>query len=185
MRETDPILEQRIEEILDIRLDGAKEWDARRYVAEKEAVGEAPWKLAEGGNPLSRRQIRNYIREAERRIAKSTHATRQRRIARHIAFREKLYARAINKGDERTALAILDSLAKLLDLPPSEGDRLERKLDDLTRKLDKLEAGGGTNGDIEKAGGGNGGTGGTDAQPASHEADPDASALPFACRVCQ
>ena len=166
MRETDPILEQRIEEILDIRLDGAKEWDVRRYVAEKEAVGEPPWKLPDGGNPLSQRQIRNYIREADRRIAKSTQGTRQRRIARHIAFREKLYARAVNKGDERTALAILDSLAKVLDLLPSEGDRLERKLDELARKLDKLEACGGTSDGIEKAGGGNGATGGAAAQPA-------------------
>jgi hypothetical protein len=166
MRETDPILEQRVEEMLAIRLDGAKEWDARRYVAQKEAAAEAPWKVPEGGNPLSRRQIRNYIREADRRIARSTQATRRRRIARHIAFREKLYARAVNKGDERTALAILDSLAKLLDLLPSEGDRLERKLHELTRKLDKLEAVSGTSGGTEKAGGKDDGAGGAATQPA-------------------
>jgi hypothetical protein len=140
MRETDPILEQRVEEILEIRLDGAKEWDARRYVAEKEAADEAPWKLPEGGNPLSRRQIRNYIREADRRIARSTQATRQRRVARHIAYRERLFARAVSKGDERTALAVLDSLAKLLDLFPTESDALLREMAALRKELAELKA---------------------------------------------
>ena len=140
MRETDPILEQRVEEMLAIRLDGAKEWDARRYVAQKEVTGEPPWKMPEGGNPLSRRQIRNYIREADRRIAQSTRATRRRRIARHIAFRERLYARAVTKGDERTALAVLDSLAKLLDLFPSEGDALLHEMAALRKELGGLKA---------------------------------------------
>jgi hypothetical protein len=139
MRETDPIIELRIEEILDIRLDAAKEWDIRRYVAEKEAADEAPWKLAEGGNPLSRRQIRNYIREADRRMARSTQATRRRRIARHIAFREKLFARAVNSGDLRTALAILDSLAKLQDLFPSEADKLTRESERLRRQMEEMK----------------------------------------------
>jgi hypothetical protein len=119
MKATNPIIKLRVEDVLRIRLDGAEGWDVRRYVAEKEAAGEAPWTVAEGGKPLSERQIRNYVTAADELISESCRQSRKKLLRRHLAQRRNLYARAVNKGDERTALAILRDLAKLQDLYPA------------------------------------------------------------------
>jgi hypothetical protein len=113
MKATNPIVQARVEDVLRIRLDGAEGWDVRRYVAEKEAAGEAPWTIAEGSKPLSERQIRNYVTAADKLIDESCRKERKKRLRRHLAQRRSLYARSVNKGDERTALAVLRDLAEL------------------------------------------------------------------------
>jgi hypothetical protein len=118
MRATDPIIRQRIEDVLRVRLAGAEGWDVRRYVAEMEGKGEAPWAIPEGGKPLSERQIRNYVAAADKLIGESCRQSRKKLLRRHLAQRRNLYARAVNKGDERTALAVLRDEAELLALYP-------------------------------------------------------------------
>ena len=57
-------------------------------------------------------------------------ATRERRrqsLVKHLARRDDLYAKAVNAGDLRTALAIADSEAKLRRLFPAEKHRLKVK----------------------------------------------------------
>jgi hypothetical protein len=147
MRATNPIHQRRVEDILQIRLDGARHWDVRRYVAEKEAAGEPPWKLEDGGKPLSERQIRRYIDQADARIADSCRSSRRRLMRNHVAYRHSLYARAVTKADERTALAVLDSLAKLQGLFPSGDEELVKELAKARRELAELKARGAGSGD--------------------------------------
>src|SRR5262245_12864078 len=127
MRATDPIIRLRIEDVLRIRLDGAEGWDVRRYVAEMEAAGTPPWAVPEGGKPLSERQIRRYVEAADRLIDESCRTSRKKALRRHLAQRRSLYARALNKGDERTALAVLADLAALEGLYPPKGVRVSGK----------------------------------------------------------
>ncbi|HEX5272170.1 MAG TPA: hypothetical protein VFW33_16855 [Gemmataceae bacterium] len=140
MRATNPIHQLRVEDVLQIRLDGARHWDVRRYVAEKEAAGEQPWKVEEGGKPLSERQIRRYIDRADEMIADSCRSSRKRLMRNHVAYRHNLYARAVNKGDERTALAVLDSLAKLQGLFPTGEEDLVKELVKARRELAAMRA---------------------------------------------
>src|SRR5688572_4876680 len=91
---------RRVDEVLRIRLDGAQFHDVVQYAAEK-------------GWGLQERQIRTYIRRADELLVERQEKNRRRLIARHIAQRETLFARAVNAADLRTALAIADSVAKL------------------------------------------------------------------------
>ncbi|HJZ55893.1 MAG TPA: hypothetical protein VKE74_13070 [Gemmataceae bacterium] len=131
MRSDRTTLTQRIEEVLLIRLDGAQFHDVVRFGSEK------GWNVGE-------RMIRKYIRRADELLAERLDHRRRRVIARHIAQRETLYARAVNAADYRTALAILMDLDRLLGLYPdqqfrdlarlaaAQGERiaeLERRLD--------------------------------------------------------
>jgi hypothetical protein len=157
MRATDATIRLRIEDVLRIRLDGAEGWDARRYVAEQEqandGAGEPPWCIPEGGKPLSERQIRNYVRAADKLIDESCRKSRRRLLRRHLAQRRALYARAVSQGDIRAALAVLDSEAKLEGLLD---DEVSRQIEELKRRVARLT--GGDNGD---GGGGAGGVAGT------------------------
>jgi hypothetical protein len=105
-------------EVLRIRLDGAKLWDVSEYVREQEQTDGSPWKLAEGEKPLTERQIARYVQRADAMIALSTRESRKRSLARHLARREALYAKAANAGDVNTALAVLRDDAKLRGLYP-------------------------------------------------------------------
>jgi hypothetical protein len=93
----------RVEEVLHIRLDGAQYHDVVQYAAEK------GWQLKE-------RQLREYIHRADDLLVERQERSRRRLLARHIAQRESLFARAVNAADLRTALAIADSTAKLQGL---------------------------------------------------------------------
>jgi hypothetical protein len=106
----------RLTEIWRIRLDGASIIDVAEYVAEQEQTDGSPWKLAEGETPLSRRQIERYVQRADQAIAASTRERRRQTLVKHLARREHMYARAMNAGDVRTALAVADSEAKLRGL---------------------------------------------------------------------
>jgi hypothetical protein len=152
-RATPAIIEQRVQAILQVRLDGAEGWDVRQYVADQEAAGEQPWKVEAGCKPLSERQIREYVTKADELIATSCRITRREALRRHKAQRRSLYARAVQAGDIGNALAVLKDLAALQDLYPAKKVKAEHSghvhidpLADLTaaeldaerRRLEKL-----------------------------------------------
>jgi hypothetical protein len=110
----------RIEEILRIRLDGAELWDIREYVREMEGKEGSPWK---SDKPLSDSQLYRYIARTDRLIAESCRSSRKRLMRRHLAQRRNLFAKAVNTGDLRTALAVAADEARLLRLyddPPTK-----------------------------------------------------------------
>jgi hypothetical protein len=107
---------RRVEEFVQIILDGAEPHDLRQYVSEMETKEGSPWKLAEGMKSLSDRQIRRYAVAAEKVIAESVRTSRKKIMRRHLARRRNLYAKAVSQGDMRTALAVLADEGKLLHL---------------------------------------------------------------------
>jgi hypothetical protein len=144
---------RRVEEFVRIILDGAEPFDLRPYVTEKQAKPGSPWELTDGDKPLSDRQIRRYAAAAERVIAESCRTSRRRLLRRHLARRRNLYAKAVNAGDLRTALAVLADEARLLNLyepfarrgpadgaggPMAAGD-VVRVLSDRLRQLDRAD----------------------------------------------
>ncbi len=106
----------RLLEIVRIRLDGAKLWDVCEYVREEEGKDGSPWKRADGDKPLSDSQIARYVKRADDTIAESTRERRRQSLVKNLARRDHMYARAMNAGDVRTALAVADSEAKLRGL---------------------------------------------------------------------
>src|SRR5205807_3816083 len=124
-----------------IRGDGAAWADIRQYVAEQEAQGEAPWAIPEDGKPLSERQLRRYIAQADQLLAVEFRTQRRKRRLLHLARREKLFTRAVQAGDVSAALAVLKDLAKLEDPYPSQDAELLRRLDRMTRQLNALQTG--------------------------------------------
>jgi hypothetical protein len=156
MKATAATIQARVEDILRIRLDGAQPWDVREYVRARERAGAAPWAIPEGGKPLSDSQLRRYGRRADEMVRDSCRANRGKLLREQIAQRRKLYARAAGAGDTRTALAVLDSLARLLGLFPSEDDELKRLAGALRKQLAELKGvnnGGGDGSAAEGVGG--------------------------------
>jgi hypothetical protein len=96
---------RRIDEVLRIRLDGAQFHDVLHYASEN-------------GWGVSERQLRTYLARADELLVERQDRSRKKVIARHLAQRQALFARAVNAADYRTALAILDSDAKLRGLFP-------------------------------------------------------------------
>jgi hypothetical protein len=96
---------KRVEEVLRVRLDGAQFHDIVQYGSEK-------------GWGVTDRQIRKYIARADALLVERQDTSRKKVIARHLAQRMALYARALNGADYRTALAILADEAKLRGLYP-------------------------------------------------------------------
>jgi hypothetical protein len=150
-RPTKAQLQQRVGEVLQIRLAGAEMPGVREYVREKEAEDGSPWQLADGQKPLSDSQIWRYISKADKQLEASTRASRKKHLRRHLARRNELYARAFNAGDYRTALAVLDSQAKLMGLDDTEQ---AAEIARLKERLHALESGAaGAGGDRDAAGG--------------------------------
>jgi hypothetical protein len=146
----------RVDDVLRIRLDGAEFWDVRQYVAEKERAAEAPWAVPAGGKPLSQRQLWRYVAQADRLMAESSETGRKKRLRVHLARRKGLYARAVAAGDVRAALAVLQDLARLQGLYPSEDDALKRLAENLRKQLADAKGarhGDGNGGAAEGAGG--------------------------------
>lgn len=115
IRET---VERRIEEVLRLRLAGAGFPAIRAHVRALEAVAGSAWELPPGAKPLSGSQIRRYSARAARLIAPSSRERRRKAIYRTLARMRHLYAKAVRQGELRTALAVLNSEARLLDLFP-------------------------------------------------------------------
>jgi hypothetical protein len=123
---------KRVEEVLRIRLDGAQFHDIVQYGSEQ------GWNVGE-------RQIRKYIARADDLLVERQEKSRKRLLARHVAQREALFARALNAADYRTALAVADSTAKLQGLFTDARDQKElaklaasqaERLRDLEKRLD-------------------------------------------------
>ena len=127
MKATKTAVQQRVDEILRIRLDGAEFWDVLQYVAEKQTEKAVPWAIPEGGKPLSERTVWWYIQQADKRVAESCREGRKKAVRRHLAQRRALYARAVNTGDLSTALRVLADEATLLDLYPAKKSELSGK----------------------------------------------------------
>jgi hypothetical protein len=96
---------QRVEEVLTIRLAGAGFAEIIRYAAEK------GWGVGE-------RQLQNYVQESDNLLAASMEKDRPKRINLHLAQRRLLHNKALEVGDYRTTLAVLQDQAKLEGLYP-------------------------------------------------------------------
>jgi hypothetical protein len=110
------LVARRVSEILRIRLGGAGLWDLREYVTVQGQIPGSAWELPPDCKPLSDSQLYRYIQRADREITKRTLSARRKRIRLHISKGQRLYAKAIQAGDLRTALACLEWEAKLLGL---------------------------------------------------------------------
>ncbi len=140
MKATAATVAARVDEILRIRLDGAKWWDIRQYVAEREAEGKPPWTLPEGESGLSERQIRNYCRAADDLIAQEGREKRRQLRHNRKAKLDALYSRCVNAGDFRSALAVLRELNSMDGLYPDPAEDLRKEVESLKRQLEEAEA---------------------------------------------
>jgi hypothetical protein len=121
-RATREQVEARVAEVVTVLLDGAQAaWDIVPFVRQREGEAGSPWHVGEGDSPLSASQIFRYVNKAQSLIALSVKGDRDRHVGRHIAQRRHLFAKAVQQGDVRAALAILDSEAKLCGLFPDHG----------------------------------------------------------------
>ncbi len=111
----------RVNDLVQFRLEGARYWDVRQYVTEKEKEPGSIWYRGENAKPHSEANLWRYIRRADKLISEDTRSSRKKRLRLHVAKRQNLYAKAISQGDVRTALAAADSEAKLLGLFPAKG----------------------------------------------------------------
>jgi hypothetical protein len=109
---------RRVDDILRIRLDGAKWWHVCEFVREKEQEAGSAWFLEEGESPLSDSQIRRYQTRADRLMVEENERSRRTLRRRHVAMRENLYAKAATTGDVRTALTVLQDIDEFLGLYP-------------------------------------------------------------------
>ena len=116
MKATKTEIQKRVEEILAIRLQGAEFTDIRQYASEQEP----PWNVSD-------RQLWRYIQAGDRILADTIEKDRTRLFNRHIAQRRALYAKAIQAGDFRASLAIVQDEATLQGLYPAKRTELTGK----------------------------------------------------------
>lgn len=119
--------EARIDDVLQLILDGAGRRDIIRFASEKTTVQidkdgketkpSFPWITK---HKLSSRQIDTYIADATEHMVTACKEADKNLIQRHRGRRESLYARAVNSGDLRTALAVIDSLGNLEGVFPTK-----------------------------------------------------------------
>jgi hypothetical protein len=91
--------------VFELRLAGAQLHNLRDYAREN------GWNVSDG-------QLWRYTQKADALIKERFDPRADYLLAKHILQRSDLYARAVAAGDHRTALAILDSEAKLENLFP-------------------------------------------------------------------
>jgi hypothetical protein len=103
MKATKAEVAKRVEEILQIRLSGAEFADIRQYAAEN-------------GWNVSDRQLRRYVQDSDTLMAEGFERDRDKLFVRHVAQRRALYARTMQIGDYRTALAVAKDEAELQGL---------------------------------------------------------------------
>jgi hypothetical protein len=119
-------MQQRVSEVLTIRLQGAEFADIVQYAAEKQ------WGVNE-------RQLWNYIQKSDELLAETMEKDREKLFNRHVAQRRALYARCMATSDYSNARGVLKDEAELLGLYPSPADALERSIEGLTKRLAALE----------------------------------------------
>ena len=119
-------ISKRVEELLRLKLDGAQFHDIVQYASEK------GWGVVD-------RQLCEYMRRADDLLRERQEKSRSRLLAYHRAARRALYARSLQSADFRTALAVLDSEAKLTGLF-DDTKKLEHLAATLLAKVADLEA---------------------------------------------
>ena len=95
--------------------------------------------LGDGEKPLSDRQLYRYLAAADTLVTESCRTSRRKLLRNHLAQRRKLFARAVAAGDIKAALAVLQDLAKMQGLYPSEDDALRREAEALRKQLAELK----------------------------------------------
>ena len=108
MSESEQSDQQRINEVLEIRLAGAQFHEICAYADEQ------GWNVPQA-------TIRSYIDAGTTALAEQLEGTRTGIINRHLAQRRRIYAKAVSGGDYRVALSILQDEANLLGLYPKKG----------------------------------------------------------------
>jgi hypothetical protein len=124
-RATRATMAARVADVLRVRLDGALPHQLREYVRQQEAAGTFPWKLEPGEGPLSDAQLYRYAVAADKQLLKGIEKDRGKLLARHLAQRHALFARAVNTGQLSVAAGLLKDEATLLGLYPKEPARVE------------------------------------------------------------
>jgi hypothetical protein len=103
MRSTNLEYQQRVEEILSLRLQGVEWCGLCQFAASR-------------GWSVSPRQIRRYIRAGDQLLARTLENDREKLINQHRATRRMLLTKANQLNDVRAALAVVIDEAKLLGL---------------------------------------------------------------------
>ena len=104
MKSTKDEVRQRVDEVLRLRLEGARRHDILQYAA---IMGWA----------LRPRQVDEYIRRADDLIVEGQDCDPRQVLAMHLALREELYSLAMADGNYRAAQAALASAARLRAVP--------------------------------------------------------------------
>jgi hypothetical protein len=112
-KSTKPTVTRRVEEVLQLRLRGAGFTEIRHYASQNDPPSNRPWGVGD-------RQLRRYISQSDELIADTTERNRTRMFDLHLARRRYLYGVAVQAGDVRGAMAVLQDEAKLLGLYPPE-----------------------------------------------------------------
>jgi len=97
------VVAERVEQILSLRIAGASFAGLRDFAAQS-------------GWGVSDSQLKKYVQKSDLLLKERTESGRGRATRLHLARREMLFARALQVNDHRTALAVLDSSAKLRGL---------------------------------------------------------------------
>jgi hypothetical protein len=125
-------VDSRIHEVFKLRLGGAELPDLREYAQAQSP----PWGVSDG-------QLWRYVKAADALCVKYLDAKSEHLLARHLLQRRQLYAHAMGAGDFRTALAVLESEARLEALDPltrlrlREAEELEQRIAELERRHDQ------------------------------------------------
>lgn len=109
MKATKAVIRQRVEQVMRIRLCGAEFWEIRQYAAETDAETDRPWNVSD-------RQLWRYVAAADELLDEYLDHDRKKLFNRHIGQRRALFARALESGDIRTALAVAKDEADLYGL---------------------------------------------------------------------
>jgi hypothetical protein len=122
---------QRVEEIYSIRLAGAGFHDIREYAREKK------WGVSDS-------QLYRYMQQADDMLSDSLTKDRPKLLDLHVARRRLLYARCMESGDWRAALAVIRdeaSLYRLYDQGQKPPDIGKDDAGEPDATLDRLKAG--------------------------------------------
>jgi hypothetical protein len=107
-------MSRRVHEVFRLLLQGANFLDVKDYArSEDQADGKTPWNVSD-------KTLHRMIRRAHVLLAEYAERDRGKLMAKSLARREFIYARAVQAGDYRAALRAADSQDALLGMFPSK-----------------------------------------------------------------
>jgi hypothetical protein len=108
MKATQAQMKERVSAVLKLRVAGAEFIDVREYARAQQ------WGVSDS-------QLWRYVAKSDDALAAAVEKDRSKLLARHLAQRRLLYAKAVETGDWRAALAVLKDEAELQHLydPPA------------------------------------------------------------------